>query len=341
MNRLRSFLREIADEQCDIVELPMAKAIIADVDSDEFDWTQFRAEHPHHPTIVLSRHRPEIDDVIWVPKPIMEVALIESIIWATNQVARGLRRGKPGAGSRHGVDMIVNPARLGQATGRREIDATLNVYKFDDSRTLLRGLQEGVKRAHESGRVVTVNVADEGELAILPRDSLVAISVSAERLLAWARDTDIGDKISVRGLTVDQERLVLGRMEGYKDVLALDAVLWKLALWTARGRLPDGADPGARYYLRCWPNFTRLMVVPHAVRIAALGVTEPMSLIFIADSLEIAPADVFSFYYSAMALGIAGIALREDDYLLANRVKKEDSGSGVQRAVMHIGRNIG
>ena len=83
------------------------------------------------------------------------------------------------------------------------------------------------------------------------------------------------------------------------------------------------------------------MVVPHAVRIAALGVREPMSMVFIADTLEIAPADVFSFYYSAMALGLAGVAQREDDYLLANRIADAESPSGMRRAVRHIGRNAG
>ena len=83
------------------------------------------------------------------------------------------------------------------------------------------------------------------------------------------------------------------------------------------------------------------MVLPHAVRIAALGVREPISMVFVADALEIAPADVFSFYYSAMALGLAGIAQREDDYLLANRIANKGSSSVMQGAVRHIGRNAG
>ncbi len=341
MQRLQSFLQEIADDQCSIVELDSAQAIIVDVDSDKFDWTQFRARYPHHPTLILSRQRPEINDVIWVPKPIMEVALSEAINWASSQVRQDAAKGRAATGSRHGLDMVLDPAQLAPATGRRDEDSTLNVSKFDDSQTLLRSFIEATKRATESKRIVLLTVGDDGELAILPRDSLVAISVNAATLLDWARDETIGSKIEIRGLAVEQERKLLARMEQYRDVVAVEALLWKLGVWTARGRLPEGVDPESRYYLRCWPNFTRLMVVPHAVRIAAMGVTEPMPLLFIADTLEIAPADVFSFYYSAMAVGLAGLAQREDDYLLANRAVDGDAHSGVKRAVAHIGRSVG
>jgi len=341
MQRLSSFLQEIADDQCSIVDLPAAQAIIADVDGEEFDWNQFRAGHLHTPTIVLSRYRPEINDVIWVPKPIMEVALIEAISWAANQVRRSVVTDKPTGGSRHGADMVVNPARLGRAAGHRDVDATLTLSEFDDSRTLLRGVQTAVNQAMTSKRVTVLKIADKGELAVLPRDSIVAISVNSAQLLDWARDENLSDRLTIHELSLEEERNLLGRLEEFEDLITLDALLWKLSVWTARGRLPVGADPGARYYLRCWPNFTRLMVVPHAVRIAALGVREPMSLIFIADTLEIAPADVFSFYYSAMALGLAGLAQREGDYLLVSRIADDDSQVSLQRAVIHIGRNIG
>lgn|GEM_PF-3372050 len=341
VTRLRSFLQEIADDRCSVVELADAQAVIADVDRDDFDWAMFRAENPNCPTIVLSRQRPEMNDVIWVPKPIMEVALLEAISWAATQLRKGARGRRSSSGSRHGADMVINPAQLGQATGRRDVDATFNVQEFDDSGSLLSGLQQAVERAQKSSRVVTLSVADEGEMAVLPRDGLVALSVNEARLLDWARDDQIGDRLTIRGLTSEQERELLGRMDQYREIVSIDSLRWKLAVWTARGRLPRGADPEARYYLRCWPNFTRLMVLPHAVRIAALGVREPISMVFVADALEIAPADVFSFYYSAMALGLAGIAQREDDYLLANRIANKGSSSVMQGAVRHIGRNAG
>ena len=65
-----------------------------------------------------------------------------------------------------------------------------------------------------------------------------------------------------------------------------------------------------------------------------------MSLIFISEQLEIAPADVFTFYYAAKSIGLAGEAKREDDYLFANQGAAGDGAAGVHRAVTHIGRDM-
>ena len=335
---------EITDDDCEIVEPEAAQAFIADVDSRDSSWSEFRAHHPYTPTIVLSRQRPDIDDVIWVPKPIMEVALLEAISWAGTQVAqerKSRRKKKRGTGSRHGADMVLDPGRLGQATGHREQDATLNIRNFDGSRTLLNGLIEAVERARESGRAVAVRVADDGELLVLPRDSLVAVSVNADQLLTWARESNLSGKMKVQGLSAAEQARAMAKLEQFKEMIPLEVLLWKLAVWTSRGRLPTGTDPDARFYLRCWPNFTRLMVIPHAVRIAAFWVREPMPPVFVADALGVAPADVFTFYYAAKIIGLAGVANRDDDYLLANRGAQGDSASGMQRVVAHIGRNLG
>ncbi|MBL4621135.1 MAG: hypothetical protein JKY89_01930, partial [Immundisolibacteraceae bacterium] len=152
---------------------------------------------------------------------------------------------------------------------------------------------------------------------------------------------DLADKLLVQGLSDVEQSAAMTRLEQYKEMIPLQVLLWKLAVWTSRGRLPEGTDADARFYLRCWPNFTRLMVIHHAVRIAVFWVREPMPPVFVADALSIAPADVFTFYYAARVIGLAGIANRDDDYLLANRGASSDSGSGMQRVVAHIGRNLG
>ncbi|MBV1961233.1 MAG: hypothetical protein KUG52_04520 [Immundisolibacteraceae bacterium] len=344
LRRLSSFLMEIADEHCQVVEPESAEAFIADVDASDSAWSEFRAHYPDLPTIVLSRHRPDIDDVIWVPKPIMEVALLEAISWARNQVAQRRKsrsKKKRQTGSRHGADMVLDPARLAQATGRREEDATLNIRSFDSSETLLNGLLEAIDRSCKTGRAVALRMAGHGELLVLPREPLVAVSVNADQLLAWAREPSLAGQFVVQGLTAAEQTSAMARLEQYKEILPLEVLLWKLAVWTSRGRLPEGTDANTRFYLRCWPNFTRLMVIPHAVRIAAFWVREPMPPVFVADALAIAPADVFTFYYAAKTIGLAGVAHRDDDYLLANRGAQVDSGSGMQRVVEHIGRNLG
>ncbi|MGR9052037.1 MAG: hypothetical protein ACU84J_05260, partial [Gammaproteobacteria bacterium] len=50
----------------------------------------------------------------------------------------------------------------------------------------------------------------------------------------------------------------------------MDGMLWKLSCWTSKGRFPIQFDIEHPVFLKHWPNFTRLMVTPHALRIAAL-----------------------------------------------------------------------
>lgn len=95
----------------------------------------------------------------------------------------------------------------------------------------------------------------------------------------------------------------------------VEAFLWKLALWTYRGCLPFGTHLEQRVYLRHWPNLTRLRPVPDAMRIASLWCEQPMTLGYTAKALEIPQQHVFDFYCASHAIGLAGQARREADYL--------------------------
>jgi len=99
--------------------------------------------------------------------------------------------------------------------------------------------------------------------------------------------------------------------------VSLEALTWKLALWTYRGRLPEDAPVHERVYLRHWPNLTRLLPVPNALRVAALLVRQPMQLVRVAEVLRIPQRHVFAFYAAAAAIGLAGTARRSADALIA------------------------
>jgi hypothetical protein len=96
----------------------------------------------------------------------------------------------------------------------------------------------------------------------------------------------------------------------------LEAFLWKLACWTSMGRYPKGLDHTKPVYLKNWPNFTRLLVTPHALRIAALLVQHPRTMGDVAQKLNIKPQYVFIFISAACAIGLAGQAKRLSDTLV-------------------------
>lgn len=85
-------------------------------------------------------------------------------------------------------------------------------------------------------------------------------------------------------------------------------LMWKVALWSAMGRIPIGSDPERLVELAYWPNFTRIFLPRHAIRIAALWSQHPMSLFDTATILNIEYRYVFSFYSAASATGAVTFA---------------------------------
>ena len=83
-----------------------------------------------------------------------------------------------------------------------------------------------------------------------------------------------------------------------------DALLWRVALTTARGRLPAGTDPAAVVYLKHWPNATRLPPTPEALRVAALFAVRGASLVDAAKQLGVAQRHVFACYNGLAALDL-------------------------------------
>ncbi len=90
------------------------------------------------------------------------------------------------------------------------------------------------------------------------------------------------------------------------DLVRLDAFLWKIALLTSKGRLPEGVDLNQAFFLKRWPGMTRLLLPPHAMRIAALLVQKPYSLFEASQKMGIRQQYVFAFVSAAHALGLIG-----------------------------------
>lgn len=97
--------------------------------------------------------------------------------------------------------------------------------------------------------------------------------------------------------------------------LGSEALLWRLALLTYRGKIPEDTDPHAPVYLARWPNVTRLDPVPDSLRIAALWSRMPVDLGHTARALSVPQKHVFQFYAAAMTIGLVGPERRASNYL--------------------------
>jgi hypothetical protein len=336
----------------------------------EREWTNYRVSFPQLPTLIVSylpavlhasgRIAGETGVQRIVGKPIKPQELIEQLqlLARDGQGSRNKINGKTSrAISEQGANegrIRVRPVYTREGSGsaataiddrladaeclyqrddsvqsldRRLLEAT--GMEFDPSRYLLGYLRRAVTQSCEEGRGMAIsNVAESTHLLVRPQHGgeVLVEPPGTDLRLACLRPLDEGC-LRVEVLAADDPRL---RREGWR---AADEVLWEVALRTSRGRLPAGVPVEQPVRLLRWPNFTRLMESPGAMRIAALMVRAPISLEDVARRLSIEPGAVFSFFAAAQTLGlIEGSPASEAPLLAVEQSPRR--GGGAKRGLI-------
>ena len=168
---------------------------------------------------------------------------------------------------------------------------------FNPNEYLIGHLQRAIEHAASNGRPHLI--------AGLPR------LIGVRPLPVPACITDFRDNqlrpLSMAQLPPTTARLISASSltnNGSETVSASEDFLWNVAAWAARGRLPEGTDPYKPVRLRAWPNFTKVFMSPHALRISALWVRTWASPVEIAARLGIPQRYVFSVFSSARFAGL-------------------------------------
>lgn len=137
-------------------------------------------------------------------------------------------------------------------------------------------------------------------IVILYQSKEVCVEKNFRHLYALSNMTFKKEEVSIYG----QQEDVTSMMSDLVVVQPIEQFLWKLALRTSRGRIPEGTDLHTPVKLNRWPNFTRCDVTPHALRIAALWAKQPTSLVDTAEQLAIPQQYIFAFYSAAQATNL-------------------------------------
>ncbi|MCK5872527.1 MAG: hypothetical protein KAG26_06855 [Methylococcales bacterium] len=158
------------------------------------------------------------------------------------------------------------------------------------------------KVAKAKGRTLQLNSSWK-PLLIFPHSNEVWLDADDQQLRAFSSvelNKATGVKLSVSAASSELTN-IKQKLERFYD---MDAFIWKLAIWTSRGRYPEIINVKRAVFLLRWPNFTRSIITPHALRMTALLVHEPKTMLSIAEGLQIKPQYVFAFISGAYALGL-------------------------------------
>lgn len=193
-----------------------------------------------------------------------------------------------------------------------------------------RYLQHILAEAWQAARAAERPVAVEGPwptFCLFPGEGAVELSVPCKQYRPFAIIPDLQGES--RQVFLHPQHKASG------ECVAYQAFLWKLALWAARGRLPQGTPLDTPVYLRHWPNLTRLELTPSALAIAALWAREPHTLRRSLELLGIPQRWVFAFYSATHAVGLGGISGRAVDQMIERRpLPAPDARTGLLARVL-------
>ena len=353
---LREFFRVGLRARCVLVEPDRAQAIIIDVDRGDATRRlhDARQHWPEVPIIELSvnytdqalfvrkplrpkgmaralqsvRHKlrlsmdPETECVEHEQAPASEPAPAEADTAAPASIALKGPVPEPGTES-HYVGQASDLDPHASDTWPRAV--------YDPTRFLQGYLQRAAAMADESGHPVALTGV-WGSWTIPPGNGPVSVTMPDHHLRTLCL-VEIADR-EVRLESLGEG----GALTDLPAATTRDALLWKITLWTARGRVPVGTPFNAPVYLRHWPDLNTLLVPPDAMRIAALWLNHPIDLLALAERLGVPQRHVFSLYAASAALGLAGPARRAADSLIA---PPHVSAGGMRGLINRLSERLG
>lgn len=185
-------------------------------------------------------------------------------------------------------------------------DPKLRGQFFYDPADYFQGvLKRAIDRSCKTGIPVRIKLDESGSsrhIDIFPKEHKILSDVREYFLRSLSIGKGAGDLATVETLP---ESEVPGGVSGDARMQNETSLLWKVALWSALGRVPVGTDPERPVRLVYWPNFTRIFIPHHAMQIAVLWSRRPTSLLETARILGIEYRYVFAFYSAAAATGAA------------------------------------
>ncbi|MEZ5540857.1 MAG: hypothetical protein R3F42_02320 [Pseudomonadota bacterium] len=331
----------------------------------------------HGQVLVLSAHDPDMDDVIWLPRPIKPSSLLSALAGlaprtpaprvpasspqpnvsnlntiedvATDMPERSCApandapdaaqsaTSEPGQTQTADADIMVaaepHPAattftrpaeaadplattwaaglakterRRHPSYGNLSNDAYADpersqLFFYDPAEYFQGKLQAAMAAALDSNQPLLVRMnGSEKCLTIFPDGDRVQSDVKEHFLRSMSM-------VKGSGRTVTTELLPPGTQPapavGELRLQSRIGLLWKVALWTAIGRVPKGTRPEHPVQLVYWPNFTRILIPHYGIQIASLWSQRPATLLETAAILDIDYRYVFSFYSAAIAIG--------------------------------------
>ncbi|EIJ42468.1 hypothetical protein BegalDRAFT_1589 [Beggiatoa alba B18LD] len=305
-------------------DLNLAEAGIFDKDCLNADnvWKEYRQQTPLLPTIIVALQQPATLDkaCCFVKKPI-EVDKLLTALAQLKQLSLSLPKTTatnfaPIVATQKEYDVrLASTLALEQEEEQLHIlcghskdidpnDPESQQRAYYNPQDYLQGFFEKAflqTQQHESPAMLLQGFAEP--ILMLANESIILFGQNfTESKLRTMTLMPLSNTTRLKITPIAQEELKKLISHQHFNRQSIESFLWKITLWTARGRLPTGTDLQKAVSLTHWPNFTRLELTPHAMEIAALWTSRAYPLLTTAQLLNIRQRYVFAFYSAATTL---------------------------------------
>ncbi|MCG7983076.1 MAG: hypothetical protein JAY90_10035 [Candidatus Thiodiazotropha lotti] len=340
---MEMFLKRQWSSQCVVVPDHLAKLCILDLDGFEGkDLLQKQqSQYTDRPLIVLSVRNASIDGARVLRKPLKIELLKQTIDICRSEIlqnqikietpksekeriVRVLPRSRPvqqntGIAERNLIVSGKNIRRLSlpsAASQARIIQSTCGKSKHKDNNQLVitdrldyynheSNFQQILKNAIELSRShkkpVHLVFQDNKSITLLPKSNQCLNAINDSKLKPRCLLKLNSDQVKIVISDYSESQLM---MSCDTNPQPLDALLWKVSLWSSRGRLPLGTSEELNVGIRQWPNLTRMLAIPEFIRIAAVWSKNPISLTKTIELLRIETGYVYAFFSACHAVGL-------------------------------------
>jgi len=349
---LRDFFRVGCKARCVLVEPERAQAILIDMDRGDATRRiqEARERWPSVPIIELSVNY--TDQALFVRKPLRPKGMMRALLSVRGRlqlrddpIAQSVGDTEASAPEPAPTESpfafqprgpLPEPGTETHYVGQGanldpHVPETWSRGIYDPALFLQGFVQQAIVMAETHGRAVDISGV-WGHWRIPPTNAPVDILMPDHHLRSLCV-VNMSEKEIRLNLVANDDALTC-----MPDRLPRDAFVWKIALMTARGRVPVGTPMDAPVFLRHWPDLNELLVPPDAMRIAALWLNHPISLFSLAERLDVPQRHVFSFYSACHALGLAAPAKRASDSLIDP--PRVDAG-GMRQLLNRLGEKLG
>ena len=229
-------------------------------------------------------------------------------------------------------------------TKKRAVPQKQDEMCFDIERFLLWTILEAKKKLESvENKVAVIRCLDDKHILLNLKQSEVLTDLSENQLRAVAiAPVNDNSPYPIEIKYISEREVAENEIFNGKKARGIqhETFMWNLGLMTSRGRIPMETMGSDRQYIRRWPNITRLHLCDNALQILAYWVRQPCSLYELNEKTGLPLPDIFSIYTAAYACGLAGLAKRDSDKLMAADHVQENKKRGLFSSIVNRLRNF-